>query len=372
MKNKKIRMAILSIIALAIVTITVTYAYWLVTKNQKGNNQIYAGCLDFSITGEKNNIHLEEQFPTSDEDGMKLTPYEFTVSNNCFNSLDYQIALEIFDYGDSISPSSIKIALDDKIYNLGDLAKVKPTISGASESRILAYLKLGSIIDEYPYATHTLRLWIDEDAPISEMNKMFQSKISVSIGQGVENPYEEGTLAYNIIGNQGGEGFINAQSAKWTEGDESAASTNSLYLNTSDSYYFGTKYTFDEKTGKYTLSGDLVQATLAECRNNSLSNGTPITCSKYTLKSTDSIYSNTTLYEVTDFKTSGNSITVKYIKGTNEFSEATSIGESGVYKTKDDLGVSYYFRGAAANNYVEFGSYSEKFSEYRGYNKYGG
>jgi len=48
-----------------------------------------------------------------------------------------------------------------------------------------------------------------------------------------------------------------------------------------------------------------------------------------------------------------------YIKTeTPNFSKPTNDGEQGLYKTVDDLGISYYFRGDVTNNYVEFGTYS--------------
>ena len=38
-------------------------------------------------------------------------------------------------------------------------------------------------------------------------------------------------------------------------------------LNSTSKYYFGTSYTFDKSTNNFTLSGDLVQATLSEYRD---------------------------------------------------------------------------------------------------------
>ena len=43
-------------------------------------------------------------------------------------------------------------------------------------------------------------------------------------------------------------------------------------------------------------------------------------------------------------------------EGTPDFSQAARADE-GVYKTEDDLGTSYYFRGAVKNNYVQFAGY---------------
>ena len=42
-------------------------------------------------------------------------------------------------------------------------------------------------------------------------------------------------------------------------------------------------------------------------------------------------------------------------KGTPDFSVATTVSDKGMYSAKDDLGTSYYFRGAVNNNWVKFG-----------------
>ena len=251
MKNKKTVITITSIVAVLLVIIGVTYAYWLVTKTQTNQNVISSGCLDISLSGEKNDIELQDQFPLSDEDGMKLTPYEFTVTNNCTTSVDYQVNLEsIGDSSTAIKASAIKVALNNDIRLLTAGGTEEPTISGAYESNKLGSGTLASKGEAEATVTYDLRIWIDKDAPISEQNKTYRSKISVTVGQGVFNPYKEGTLAYSILSNYGG---------------------------------------------------------------------------------ADSIE------KVTDFST-----------GTTE-------SDAGLYKAQDDLGTSYYFRGAPTNNYVKFG-----------------
>jgi len=209
--KKKTKIMILSVVALILVTIGITYAYWLVTKSQEGENVITTGCLDITLDGE-NDITLSDQFPLSDEDGMKLTPYTFTVTNNCTTSVDYQINLEALGTeADALKTSSLKVVLDDNSSRLlSSYREVETTIEGSYESHQLATGTLGAatIANTNNKVTYKLRLWIDENAPISEMDKTFRSKISVTIGQGIVNPYKEGTLAYDILSNYGGKNSI--------------------------------------------------------------------------------------------------------------------------------------------------------------------
>ncbi|MBQ6687347.1 MAG: hypothetical protein IJN03_02350, partial [Bacilli bacterium] len=201
--------------------------------------------------------------------------------------------------------------------------------------------------------TYELRIWIDENAPISEQNKTFQSKISVTIGQGVINPYKEGTLAYDILSNYGGADAITSLSAEWTEGDASTVTASSQNLGTSNSYWYGTTYKFDKKTGKYTLSGTLTQATLEECRN-----GTK-TCGNYTLRDAEKNYSAKRLFQITEFGTEGNNVTAKILSSYNMFSKDLTSYDAGLYKAQDDLGETFIFRGNVTNNYVKFGTYAK-------------
>lgn len=53
-------------------------------------------------------------------------------------------------------------------------------------------------------------------------------------------------------------------------------------------------------------------------------------------------------------------------KGTPDFSTIADTDE-GMFATEDDLGTSYYFRGAVSNNWVKFGKYSSDYVVYRGY-----
>ena len=76
--NKKTKVAIIGVIALVLVTIGASYAYWLITRTQQGENVITTGCLDITLNG-SGDITLSNQIPMSDEEGMKLMPYTFTV-----------------------------------------------------------------------------------------------------------------------------------------------------------------------------------------------------------------------------------------------------------------------------------------------------
>ena len=344
MRNKKVIIAIISVVALLLVLIGVTYAYWLVTKTQTNSNIISSACLDITLDNERDDISLSSQYPMSDEEGMKLTPYTFTVTNNCNTSVDYQIALEsIGDEAHAIKASALKVALDNNTKLYSAYSEVTSTINGSYESRSIGYAKLAAAGNEGSSVTHSVRIWIDENAPISEANKTFQSKISVTVGQGIDSPYETGTLAYDILVNNGGAGVSEIDA---TETADRITAVGNVSVGTSGNYYYGTTYTYDASTNKYVLGGEVVQAKLNECRDGTKS------CGKYTTKSTAIM--SATLYEITDFQASGHYVTAYTREYTTAFA---GIGiDSSLNKTQDDLGDSYYFRGNVSNNYVQFGT----------------
>ena len=361
MNNRKTRIAIISVVALLLVLLGVTYAYWLVTKTQTGQNVVSSACLDITLDNESAAINLTSQYPATDVEGMKLTPYTFTVTNNCNTSVEYQVVLEsIGTEANAVSPSALKVALDTKYDLLSNKATVEPTISGAYRAHRLGYGSLTATGSEGSSVSHSVRIWIDENAPISEMNKTFQSKISVTIGQGIKNPYVEGTMAYDILANNN---EATTLSAVWVNKEPAAETYNSV-SKTANNWY-GTEYTLDTETGKYQLSGTLVQATLTECRDGSKA------CGEYTLKNATQDYKTSTLYKITSFTNSTQAdsgstlyMTTQSITAKNDFSTPTADGEGGLYKTIDDLGESYYFRGDVTNNYVQFGSYADDYKVY--------
>ena len=353
MKAKKTRIAIISVVALLLVLIGVTYAYWLVTKTQTNQNIILSACLDITLDNEANAISLSSQYPLSKEDGMSLTPYTFKVTNNCNTSIDYQVVLEsIGDEANAIKASALQVALDTKADLLSNRASVSSTVNGAYAAHRLGYGTLSATGNEGSGVTHSLRIWIDESAPISEANKAFQSKITVTIGQGVSNPIKEGTMAYDILSNNEEPTVLSATLVSGTPTAETYSS-----VGKTSNYWYGTSYTLDE-VGNYQLSGDLVQATLTECREGTKS------CGEYTLQRSSQDSKSTILYKITSFTnatmtdtTSTLYMTTQIITAKNDFSTSTVDGEGGLYKTTDDLGESYYFRGDVSNNYVQFGLY---------------
>ena len=198
-KRKKLLIVIGVLLGITL-AIGLTYASWLLTKTQTNSNVVSAKCLDISISNEANDINLENEYPISDEEGMNLTPYTFTITNNCNSKIDYQIALEsIGNETNALLPSSLKAVLNSNTpKTLNNYTSVDPTISGAYAAYKLTTGTLAAKNQTGDSATYNLRLWIDESAPVTENGKGYYGRVSVTVGQNIINAY---TLAELILAN---------------------------------------------------------------------------------------------------------------------------------------------------------------------------
>lgn len=82
MKTKKInKWYIIAgvIFLLLVITIGASYAYWMLNYQQTGMNKVATSCFNLALTNEGDSINLQEQYPLTTEEGMKLVPYKFTV-----------------------------------------------------------------------------------------------------------------------------------------------------------------------------------------------------------------------------------------------------------------------------------------------------
>ena len=405
-KGKKLLLFIGILIAICIV-IGVSYAYWLLTYTQEGLNRVASGCFSLSLTNEKNAINLENTYPILDEEGRTLTPYSFTITNTCDLFASYTVNLEILE-NSTLDSKYIRVMLNNEaIQNLNEYESTTTTMTGSIDSKILAQGSLGS----GDSADYTLRLWMDEDITIEDvdaMNKLFRSKVVISASVSNYSPVDQGftTLADAILVNEYQSTSVEDAKAKiaskqevdftktaplidWQESHASATSTTSATMPHPDLVgtggiasnltatnilpRIGTSYTFDSTTGKYTFTEyqDVDPTTLTYGGEEKY-----YYCgSGFNTSSSDliSIYQNysgcTTIYELTgatkeESKTTGaggTEIKTMIYRMTGYRYTQTELesdkSDKGLYAIQDADGTSYYYRGSVTNNYVSFAGY---------------
>ena len=196
-KNKKIILIILSIFIVLSLFLGISYAYYIKSHSQENSNVVKTKCLNFSITNEKNDINLEEQYPIQDTEGRKLTPYQFTIINTCEQFISYNVNLESLE-ATTMDSSAVKVMINNEApVNLSTLESTSVSIDTSKDSKILATGSLGSN-DSVDY---TLRLWMDygTTADTSSMNKVFESKIVVTATVGTYKPSDYVTTLHDAI-----------------------------------------------------------------------------------------------------------------------------------------------------------------------------
>ena len=400
--NKKIKILTISILCILTITIGLSYGYYLLNKVQENNNIAGSKCFNLEFTNEKNAISLDNTYPISDEEGRKLTPYSFTITNTCDMLAGYTVNMEMLE-GTTLNSKYLDVMVNnEQIKLLTNYESTNTVITGSTESRILAKGTL-AYNDSVDY---TVRFWMDKDVEDTEsMNKLFKSKIVISATPSSWNPKDAGydTLHDAILANEyqsTPEDALKRIEAKgtpdlsksapiiqWSEkiGDsteitiikptdkvlenEEVASnlpkdssllklyTSKNFNNDTANYGLGNEQNVDPTTIdysddlKYFYSKDEVYYDSKKNKlSTAISNGGIVI---YQVLS--AVKSNTkTIWGDIEYDT----ITYKLkVKELTSVKLETDKSDKGIYKDYDDYGTTYYYRGDTTNNNVAFGGY---------------
>lgn len=400
MEKRKTIFYFLIIISMALVIGGFSYAWWYLNMFQEKKNVMKFGCFTMELSNEQNKIDLINTYPISNEEGLKLKPFSFTISNTCSLFSHYTINLEILKDSTLDGKFVATRVNSEKIRTLDTFSHSTPTLNDSLDSYILAegYLGSGDSID------YSVSLWMDENVTVDDdtFYKVLNSKIVVVASPSDYNPYSAGyqTLYDAILAN---EYQVNPELAKekisqklsvditntapivnWFEKrgatttktimkiaesviNSDEASSNLSKRNTMLKLY--RKKTFDEDTAMYTLS-DYIFAD-------------PTTITDYGVnhyyirneyinynQSSKKLYdvSETTgreIYEITgatksNTKTMWNNTNYDSITYNLDCVTLTSNelevdkSDKGLYQANDDYGLTYYYRGNVKNNNVYF------------------
>jgi len=187
-KKHKIILIVIGILIITSITIGISYAYWQLTHKQTGNNELTAGCFEVTFEETGSNIVLNNTLPIIDEEGLQQVPYKFKIKNTCTIDAQYNITLNSFGTTNLMADSSIKYAFG--LSKKDKLTYDKKILTTATVNTDTNNIDLNNLIKSYIIGSGFLRvdeekefslyLWMDQDAPMSEMNKTFTSKIYIT------------------------------------------------------------------------------------------------------------------------------------------------------------------------------------------------
>ncbi len=193
MKPKMIFLSVIGVLLLGVLAVSFSYALWFSENQQSGNNVVNSGCLSITYTEEDGSlINLTKSYPISDIDGMRSSPYAFSVKNTCNTNASYDVLVEVLNTT-NISHSLIKTSLDSSSPALVNTFNVVDSVTANSTS----YKYDTYTIAPNEVVEHNFRMWVDSSATTANAsNKTINVKLSV-IASSIVLPYEEDLLAGN-------------------------------------------------------------------------------------------------------------------------------------------------------------------------------
>ena len=188
MEKKKRNILVITVLLIGVVAIIgVSYALWSLNLIQTGQNDIVSSCFNITFT-DKNNISLQKAYPIIDEDGKKLTPYEFTITNTCDSYASFNVNLEVLNTTTLTNNDAVKVMISSKTgdteteINTNLLSSYKTATKTLDNAQTALNLTTG-YLNAKESKTYTLRLWIDENVGMNTegvQNAKFSSKVVVT------------------------------------------------------------------------------------------------------------------------------------------------------------------------------------------------
>ena len=238
-KSKKRRLKLYYGLLISIVCIIgVSFAWFRLYLSQSENNTLASRtCFSTTLTEDTSKIALTDAFPISDADGLKQTPFTFTLKNNCDSYVKVYITIDS-TYRESTNTGYLK----DSYMKVN--VSPKDTTSGASkilgsqtltdlENDRKGYIIVSTGLSANEEKSYDLRVWMDGETTLEQgLNKNWAGKIVVVSNAAVEKPtLGEAILASNEV-----------QTPLTTPGKSASSATEALLASTEDDY--GTSYYF--------------------------------------------------------------------------------------------------------------------------------
>ena len=195
-EKKKRNILVLTVLLIGIVAIIgVSYALWVLNLTQTGQNDIVSSCFNITFT-DKDNISLQKAYPILDEEGKKLTPYEFTITNTCDSYASFNVNLEVLNTTTLTNNDAVKAMLSSKENDteteiITSLLSSYQTATKTLDNAKTSFNLTTGYLNAKESKTYTLRLWLDENVDMNTegvQNAKFSSKVVVTTSYVEELP----------------------------------------------------------------------------------------------------------------------------------------------------------------------------------------
>ena len=349
-----------SLLIIVLLVMGVSFAIFQNFARQSGTNNLGAtNCFSVTFTGVNNAINLANDYPIPDSEGLERSPYTFKVTNNCNQYLTLSIGVE------TLSTSEIPSNLIKGVIVKNGETPANPII--LSNGKVMeaqnggtAYELLTDGLGAKASKTYDLRLWFDESMTKEQgASKKYQGKVIVGASADVtptpKGWYEagSGTLLAAIRDSNTLKTPLTTPGREVSAHvlDDIAYTSTTSVLSIYQVYYitYGTGYIANGLN--FDLTGTAVTSdTYANSYSSLVGKYLPSSLLTSTGSGAAGTMKRTTNLESVYYVTSAtsSSFTYKQITSNKNTTEAL------LASTEDDYGISYYFRGAVRNNYVQF------------------
>ena len=140
-QNKIFVWGLIGVVIVLLFVLSVSYAYWMLREVQKNANIITTECFHLTFEEQSNsNIQLLDAYPISDEDGKKLTPYTFRITNQCKMKAKYTLRLEL-DEISTMDSKYVKVMLNQNpILKLNEFSEINPIGKNVKAVNVIHYI----------------------------------------------------------------------------------------------------------------------------------------------------------------------------------------------------------------------------------------
>ena len=197
-KKKKRKLSIYyGLLVTVICIIGVSFAWFRLYLSQNENNTLASRtCFNTTLTEDTSKISLTDAFPITDEDGLKQTPFTFTIKNNCNSYVKVYITIDS-TYRESTDTSYLKDNYMKVNISPKGTTTSKSVILGNQtltdlENNKKGYIIVSTGLKANEEKSYDLRIWMDSAVTTEQgLNKNWSGKIVV-VSNASEEPAPNG------------------------------------------------------------------------------------------------------------------------------------------------------------------------------------
>ena len=196
--NKKKRLKLYyGLLITVLCIIGVSFAWFRLYLSQTENNTIASRtCFNTTLTEDTSKISLTDAFPIIDEDGLKQTPFTFTIKNNCNSYVKLYITIDS-TYRESTNTSYLKdnymkVNISPKGTTTGKSVILANQTLTDLENNKKGYIIVSTGLKANEEKSYDLRIWMDSSVTTEQgLNKNWSGKIVV-VSNAAEEPAPNG------------------------------------------------------------------------------------------------------------------------------------------------------------------------------------